>query len=46
MAINARDRFSRLPKARREKILARADKLIAEEMCLAELRELRLRSQA
>jgi transcriptional regulator with XRE-family HTH domain len=46
MAINARDRFSRLPEARQEKILARADELIAEEMCLAELRELRLRSQA
>ena len=46
MAINARNRFARLPKARQEKILARADELLAEEMSLAELRELRLRSQA
>jgi transcriptional regulator with XRE-family HTH domain len=46
MAINARDRFARLPKVRQEKILARAAELIAEEMSLAELREIRLRSQA
>ena len=46
MAINARDRFARLPKARQQKILARAEELIAEEMSLAELREVRLRSQA
>jgi transcriptional regulator with XRE-family HTH domain len=46
MAIKARDRFERLPKARQDKIAARTDKLIAEEMTLAKLREARLRSQA
>jgi transcriptional regulator with XRE-family HTH domain len=46
MAFKARDRFERLPKARRDKIAARTDELIAEEMTLAKLREARLRSQA
>ncbi len=46
MAINAKDRFARLPKARQEKILARAQEMIAEEMSLAQLREACLRSQA
>ena len=46
MAINAKDRFARLPKARQKKILARAEEMIAEEMSLAELREACLRSQA
>jgi transcriptional regulator with XRE-family HTH domain len=46
MAISAKDRFARLPKARREKILVRAEEMIAEEMTLAELREARARSQA
>ena len=45
MAINAKDRFARLPKARQEKILARAQEMIAEEMSLAQLREACLRSQ-
>jgi DNA-directed RNA polymerase specialized sigma subunit len=46
MAINARDRFAKFPNARQEKILARAEEMIAEEMTLVELREARLRSQA
>jgi transcriptional regulator with XRE-family HTH domain len=46
MAINAKDRFARLPRARQEKILARAEEMIAEEMSLTELREACLRSQA
>ena len=45
MAINAKDRFAKLPKARQQKILARADELAAEEMTLTKLREARLRSQ-
>jgi DNA-directed RNA polymerase specialized sigma subunit len=45
MAIKARERFERLPKARRDKIAARTDELITEEMTLAKLREARLRSQ-
>jgi transcriptional regulator with XRE-family HTH domain len=45
MAINASDRFERLPKARKDKILARTNELVAEEMTLAKLREARLRSQ-
>jgi transcriptional regulator with XRE-family HTH domain len=35
-----------LPEARRKAILAAADRLIAEELTLAELREARRRSQA
>jgi transcriptional regulator with XRE-family HTH domain len=46
MAIKARERFERLPKARRDKIAARTDEFVAEEMTLAKLREARLRSQA
>jgi hypothetical protein len=45
MAINASDRFERLPKARKDKFLARTNELVAEEMTLAKLREARLRSQ-
>jgi Helix-turn-helix domain len=45
MAINAKDCFAKLPGARRRKILARADELVAEEMTLSKLREARLRSQ-
>ncbi len=45
MAINAKDRFAKLPKARQEKILARADEMIAEEMSLTQLREACMRSQ-
>jgi predicted XRE-type DNA-binding protein len=45
MAVNAKDRFAKLPRARQRKILARADELAAEEMTLAKLREARLRSQ-
>jgi hypothetical protein len=40
------ERFEQLPKARRYKIAAWTDKLIAEETTLAKLREARLRSQA
>jgi transcriptional regulator with XRE-family HTH domain len=46
MAINAKDRFAKLPKARQEKILARAEEMIAEEMSLTQLREVCMRSQA
>ncbi len=46
MAIDARQRLERLPQARRDKIEARTNELIAEEMTLAKLREARLRSQA
>jgi transcriptional regulator with XRE-family HTH domain len=46
MAINSKDLFARLPEARRKKIVARAEELIAEEMNLAELRESLRRSQA
>ena len=46
MAISAKDRFAMLPEARQKAILARADELTAEELTLAELREVRLRSQA
>ncbi len=46
MAISAKDRFARLPKARQAKILARAEEMIAEEMTLTKLREARARSQA
>jgi DNA-binding Xre family transcriptional regulator len=46
MAINAKDRFAKLPKARQEKILARAEEMMAEEMSLAKLREVRQQSQA
>jgi DNA-binding XRE family transcriptional regulator len=45
MAINAKDRFAKLPKARQEKIIARADEMMAEEMSLAQLREACMRSQ-
>ncbi len=45
MAINARDRFAMLPKARQKAIKARTAELIAEELSLAELREARQRSQ-
>jgi DNA-binding XRE family transcriptional regulator len=44
MAINSKDLFAKLPEARREKILARADQLI-DEANLAELRQARRRSQ-
>ena len=46
MAINSKDRFARLPEARRKAILAHADLLVAEELTLAELREARQRTQA
>jgi hypothetical protein len=46
MAINASERFERLPKARRDRIAARTNELIAEVMTLANPREPRLRSQA
>jgi DNA-binding Xre family transcriptional regulator len=45
MAINAKDVFAALPEARQKAILARAEELIAEEMSLSELREVRHRSQ-
>jgi hypothetical protein len=45
MAINSKDRFATLPEARQKAILARADKLVAKEMTLAELREARECSQ-
>ncbi len=45
MAISAKDRFAQLPEARQKAILARADELTAEELTLAELREVRQRSQ-
>jgi hypothetical protein len=46
MAINSKERFAMLPKGRQKAILARAEELIAEELPLAELREVRQRSQA
>ncbi len=46
MAINSKERFAQLPEPRRKAILAEADRLIAEELTLAELREARRRSQA
>jgi ribosome-binding protein aMBF1 (putative translation factor) len=46
MAINSKDRFAQVPEARRKAILAEADRLVAEELTLAELREARRRSQA
>jgi transcriptional regulator with XRE-family HTH domain len=46
VAINARNYLAKLPKARRDAIQARAEELIAEELTLAELREVRRRSQA
>jgi DNA-binding XRE family transcriptional regulator len=46
MAINSKDRFARLPEPRREAILAEADRLVAEELTLAQLRQARQRSQA
>jgi hypothetical protein len=46
MAVNSKERFARLPKDRQEKILARTNELIAEEMTLAKLREARMGSQA
>ncbi len=46
MAINPKDYLAKLPKSRRDAIQARARELIAEELTLAELREVRRRSQA
>ncbi len=46
MAINSKERFARLPEARRKAILAEADRLVAEELTLAQLRQARQRSQA
>jgi DNA-binding XRE family transcriptional regulator len=46
MAINVKDKLAALPTDRQARIEARAQELIAEEMSLAELREVRVRSQA
>ena len=46
MVVDSRERFARLPESRRRAILAQADRLTAEELTLAELREARRRSQA
>lgn len=46
MAINAKEYLEKLPTGRREAIKARADELIAEELSLAELRDLLEHSQA
>ena len=46
MAIKARDYIARLPESEQSAIKAEAQKLIAEELTLAELREARRRSQA
>jgi hypothetical protein len=46
MATNVKDYLAKIPKARRDAIHARAEELIAEELTLAELREVRQRSQA
>ncbi len=46
MAINSKDIFAALPKARQMAILARAKELIAEELTLSEIREARRQSQA
>src|SRR5215831_10950723 len=46
MAIKARDRIEKLPESEQAAIRAEAQKLIAEELTLAELREARRRSQA
>jgi DNA-binding XRE family transcriptional regulator len=46
MAIKARDYIARLPESEQAAIKAEAQKLVAEELTLAELREARRRSQA
>jgi DNA-binding XRE family transcriptional regulator len=46
MAIKARDYIAKLPESEQIAIKAEAQKLIAEELTLAELREARRRSQA
>jgi DNA-binding XRE family transcriptional regulator len=46
MAIKARDYIAKLPESEQAGIKAEAQKLIAEELTLAELREARRRSQA
>jgi DNA-binding XRE family transcriptional regulator len=46
MAIKGRDYIAKLPKSEQKAIKAEAQKLIAEELTLAELREARRRSQA
>jgi predicted transcriptional regulator len=46
MAIKARDYIAKLPKSEQTAIKAEAQKLIAEEMSLAELRKARQQSQA
>jgi transcriptional regulator with XRE-family HTH domain len=45
MAIHAKDYVAKLPKMLREAIQKRGDELIAEEMTLRQLREVRERSQ-
>jgi DNA-binding XRE family transcriptional regulator len=46
MAIKARDYIAKLPESEQKAIQAEAQRLIAEELTLAELREARRRSQA
>jgi DNA-binding XRE family transcriptional regulator len=46
MAIKARDYIAKLPKSEQRAIKAEAQKLVAEELTLAELREARQRTQA
>jgi len=46
MAIKARDYIAKLPESEQSAIKTEAQKLIAEELTLAELREARRRSQA
>ncbi len=46
MALKATDYIAKLPEAERSAIEAEAERLIAEELALAELREARQRSQA
>jgi transcriptional regulator with XRE-family HTH domain len=46
MAIDSKKYIAKLPKRRQAAIRARADELVAEELTLRELRELRERSQA
>lgn len=45
MAINSKDYIARLPKRRREAIRKRGEELVAEELTLRELRDVRHRSQ-
>ena len=45
MAVKATDYIAKLPKKRRDAIRSRADKLVANEMTLRQLRKARKRSQ-